>query len=396
MSINLASYLNLYQYGVLARGALTSHGTGTGSTTVNNGYWYGSPINGSLVAGTPPSGLNSTISTAALNELNTLITDIITVTGGLNDGTVVSESNQTFSPGINYYSNTGITYTSKTLTFDAGNVPNPQFFITGYGPGITFTSVTFNLINGAQASNIFWLSNPPSGAGGFTVTTPVTAVPGIIITTSNGSTSSSTFTIPSSQNINGHIYSNTAITFNSTGNVVVNSTSEPVVCYAKGTLILTKRGFVPIENIKAGYKVLTKGKIHNNKFIRNDANIKIDPVVWISKFKVYHLNSDSRPICIKKNALKPNCPFKDLYVSPGHSLLLNGRMVKANEIVNGKTIYQDNECDSVEYYHLECENHSAILANGVLAESYLDVNNRYVFENSISLRRSPELKKAIQ
>ena len=70
-------------------------------------------------------------------------------------------------------------------------------------------------------------------------------------------------------------------------------------------------------------------------------------------------------------------------------------MVLAKHLVNGKTIYQDNDCDSVEYYHLECENHSAIFANGILAESYLDVNNRDVFDNSITIRRNNVLKKYI-
>ena len=79
-----------------------------------------------------------------------------------------------------------------------------------------------------------------------------------------------------------------------------------------------------------------------------------------------------------------NCPFQDLYVSPEHSLLLNDKMVVASSIINGNTIYQDTECNSVEYYHLECKHHCAIFANGILAESYLDTNNRYVFEKPLS------------
>ena len=94
----------------------------------------------------------------------------------------------------------------------------------------------------------------------------------------------------------------------------------------------------------------------------------------------------------KKDALGKNYPFQDLYISPNHSLLLNGKMVLAKNIVNGETIYQDKECENLEYYHLECEQHSAIFANGVLSESYLDVNNRDVFENSVRLRRKVDLK----
>ena len=47
---------------------------------------------------------------------------------------------------------------------------------------------------------------------------------------------------------------------------------------------------------------------------------------------------------------------------------------------NGNTIYQDMECNNVEYYHLECKKHCAIFANNVLAETYLDANNRNVFD----------------
>lgn len=179
------------------------------------------------------------------------------------------------------------------------------------------------------------------------------------------------------------------------GTLTINSsTCQPIVCYAKGTLILIKRGFVPIEKIKAGYKVVTKGKIYNDEFIKKGANLEIEPVIWTSKFKVLNLNSKSRPICIKKDALGSNYPFKDLYVSPAHRLLLDGKMVSAMNIVNGETIYQDNECDSVEYYHLECEEHSAIFANGILAESYVDSNNRHAFENSIRIIRKPNVQKS--
>lgn len=211
---------------------------------------------------------------------------------------------------------------------------------------------------------------------------------------------SATFTSPSS--INGHIYvSIGAVTITAqSGGTSVNTLScgyiptppTPIVCYAKGTLILTKQGFIPIENIKAGHKVVTKGKIYKNKYIDNDAKLLIEPVVWISKFKVTNLNSKSRPICIKKDAFGTNSPFTDLYVSPGHNLLLNGKTHVAENMVNGNTIYQDNECDSVEYYHLECEKHSAIYANGVLAETYLDINNRYVFENSNRIPRKVDTK----
>jgi hypothetical protein len=46
------------------------------------------------------------------------------------------------------------------------------------------------------------------------------------------------------------------------------------------------------------------------------------------------------------------------------------------------TIFKSKWLFEVEYYHIECETHSAIFANGILAESYLDTNNRGVFKDN--------------
>jgi hypothetical protein len=43
---------------------------------------------------------------------------------------------------------------------------------------------------------------------------------------------------------------------------------------------------------------------------------------------------------MKKNALG-NFPFEDLYVSPGHRIILDNKMMLVKDMVNGTTIYQD-------------------------------------------------------
>ena len=156
---------------------------------------------------------------------------------------------------------------------------------------------------------------------------------------------------------------------------------SPTVCYKKGTLILTNQGIIPIENIKVGDNVVTEGEIYNNYKLMKQDTSRIEPVIWIGNFKVDCLDTNSRPICIQKNTFGNNSPFQDLYISPNHSVLLDGNMVTASSLLIGNTtIYQDMECTSVEYYHLECKTHCSILANGVLSETYLDANNRYVFD----------------
>ena len=151
----------------------------------------------------------------------------------------------------------------------------------------------------------------------------------------------------------------------------VNTTAVTVPCYARGTLILTDKGYTKIEDIKKGDKVVREGCI-SKKGVLEKNKIKEVPVTWVSKFKIETLDSLSRPICISKNAFGEDRPFENLYVSPGHSIMIDDRLITAKNLRNGDTIYPYDECESVEYYHLQCEAHSAIYANGVLSETYIE------------------------
>jgi hypothetical protein len=312
----------------------------------------------------------------------------------LTPGIVFNQTNQTFLPSINYIG-TGITFVNKTLTFDANNNSDAQFFITDIGSGMDFTSVIFVLLGGAKACNIFWLSNPTSGSGGFTITTPATNVPGIIITTSNGSTSSSTFTI-TSQNIVGHVYSNTSVTFTSTGNVSLNSDTcplPPITCFKEGTKILTNKGYKPIEELRKGDLVKTLN--HDYK-----------PIYMIGKSDIYHVALQER---IKDQLYK--CSQKDyhelfepLIISGSHSILVDDfvnieQKTKVIEL-NGKIFITDNKyrvpaCTDIRssvyetpgtytIYHLSLDNDNyyhnyGIYANGLLVET---CSKRYLKELS--------------
>jgi len=366
MSTNIddAVYSPLNTYAILAGSGITT----VNKTTIPNGFVYGSsptPTYRGTFVGLPPDSANALLSQTQLTNLVNAIQAVAvtdTIVGAI--GTV------TYTPG-RHNSSTIIIYASATnIILDALGNNNAQFFFTA-GTSITFASISsITLINGASNCNVFWLAGSSIS---FTGTSPP-SIPGIFI-------AGTAITFDNASRVFGRLYAQTAnVTFVGTSSVNGNC---DIVCYVKGTLILTKNGFVPIENIKPGDKLLTKGKIHKDKFVNNRTLLKIRPVTWISKFKVINLDAASRPICIKQNAFGNAYPFKDLYVSPCHRLLLNDRMVLAKNIVNGKTIYQDNECNNIEYYHVECKHHVAIFANGLLAESYLDSNNRHVFENSV-------------
>ena len=374
MSIDIESieYYNLNKYAVLSTFGITS----ANKTIIMNEYSYGSfndSYTGIIIGNKDTHKVSK-----ALFELNNL-TDAIEIyvtNSGIPQYTL---NNKNYSPvklkpGSYVLStpSSKLLFNGSTITFDAENNPNAYFIIT-CDSDIKFTNVQYiKLINGASNCNIFWITKTKGIT--FTGTNPP-SIPGIFI-------AESSITLHNKANVNGCLFTNNG-TVNFNGNSYVNATRQnDVVCYAKGSLILTDKGFIPIEHITHKNNIITKGNIINNDFV-NETEFKVKKIRWINKFKVHSLNEKSRPICIKTNALGPNVPFKDLYVSPQHGIFINGKLVRAKKLINNDTIFQDNECTEVEYYHVECNYHSAILANGILSESYLEIgNNRKLFENT--------------
>jgi hypothetical protein len=387
---NASNYPTLFSFSIVSGNDIAFN-----NTAVNGGNYGAS---GTITGLSTGSGLND-----PNNDLNTALLELGNLSSGA--GTLVfdlvnngygfetlqqnyTDTSKTFKPFINYVADSytggvpdGLDFNQTgsnvvTLTFDAENDPNAQFFILSSGY-IHFTnSIDMVLINGAQASNIFWLAE----GGNITADENNTKYGNFI--SSNGIDFSSS----NNMTINGNLFhfgTNDTINFNASGDSV-NGQGGPVVCYLKGTKILTQRGHIAIENNITYDRVITKGKIINNETLAND-NFKLEPIVWLSKFKVRQPSSESFPICIKQNALGPNRPFEDLYVSPNHGIIVKGKIVRAKDLVNDESIFQDWSNDSLIYYHLELKSHSAIVANGILSESYLDIENRYKFESSKSV-----------
>ena len=149
-------------------------------------------------------------------------------------------------------------------------------------------------------------------------------------------------------------------------------------CYCRGTLILTERGEVSIEELAIGDMVVT---------ISGEAK----PIKWIGRRSYAGQfitgNRAVLPIVVRAGALAPDIPARDLWVSPRHALLLDGVFVPAELLVNAQTILQPEAVDQVDYFHLEFEAHEAILAEGTPAESYVEYDNRHGFHNAHELPR---------
>jgi len=141
----------------------------------------------------------------------------------------------------------------------------------------------------------------------------------------------------------------------------------------KGTKILTDHWYVPIEVLKVGDMVMSYGVIQDNKFHKVDSPVP-QRIVKIRK-TVQKASRSSCPIVIVQNAFGPNKPFENLVVSLNHGIVDHkGELYAASNYMNGTTIYQDPTIEIITYYHLELAAHCAIMANGVLTETWRDSN----------------------
>jgi len=139
-------------------------------------------------------------------------------------------------------------------------------------------------------------------------------------------------------------------------------------CLLKGTLIETMSGPVAVENLAIGDLVVTAG-------------CKVVPVKWIG-WQRYRKGGakwgeDVMPIRIASHALDRVTPRRDLYLSPNHALLIDGVLIRAKDLVNGRSISRVPMEQSIDYYNVLLDSHEAIFAEGAAVETYLLLGDSY-------------------
>jgi len=147
--------------------------------------------------------------------------------------------------------------------------------------------------------------------------------------------------------------------------------ASPPACYVTGTRLTAPEGVVRVEDVAVGTMVLT-------------ASGEARAVRWVGHRTVHcALAPDPAalwPIRIQAGAFADQQPSRDLWVSPGHSIFVSGVLIQVEKLVNGATIVQVPR-PSIEYWHVELDQHDVLLAEGLAAESYLDTGNRTDFDN---------------
>jgi hypothetical protein len=134
-------------------------------------------------------------------------------------------------------------------------------------------------------------------------------------------------------------------------------------CFLRGTRIVTPTGAVCVEELGIGDSVVTRFS-------------GIQPVKWIGRQsfdqRFVELGRAHIPVCIHAGALGQNMPARDLYVSPGHSMLVGHMLVLASSLVNGLTITQDEAPPVIDYFQIELAGHDCVVAEGAWSETYAD------------------------
>jgi hypothetical protein len=73
-------------------------------------------------------------------------------------------------------------------------------------------------------------------------------------------------------------------------------------------------------------------------------------------------------------------PHTDLFLSPDHAVYVNAVLIPVRHLINGSTIAQV-PVDRVSYYHIELPRHDLLLAQGLPAESFLDLRDGSNYAN---------------
>ena len=181
------------------------------------------------------------------------------------------------------------------------------------------------------------------------------------------------FFFPSSQSFfNGfRIYSDTLYPSGTT----IGSTANGVYmyCFAPDTMIATPDGETRVDALAIGDRVQT-------------ADGRDVPVKWIGKQTIYpgYMGAKSEPVRVKAGAFGSGVPHSDLVLTADHGLILDDLVINAGALVNGTSIQfvpASELPNPMIVYHVETENHDMILANGAVAETFLDVTDRKSFDN---------------
>jgi hypothetical protein len=167
------------------------------------------------------------------------------------------------------------------------------------------------------------------------------------------------------------------------GSPAIGASPEPgtgagITCLAAGTMVVTARGEIPADNLRVGEMILTMHGVPGRQPLIHVARRRVS---WSGRPDAASL----APILIRAGALMRGAPIRDLRVSPGQGILLDGCLVPARLLVNGTTIVQEAATDGITYVYLWLETHGVLIADGTLTESGFEDGARRDFADAANV-----------
>lgn len=223
-------------------------------------------------------------------------------------------------------------------------------------------------LNSSKTINV--LDNDNTTAGTLTVThiNGIAVGPGGSVTLTSGQTvtlnADGTLTVLSDGDVETAYFTytiNNGVGQEDTGIVQINQ----LPCFVAGTLIDTPNGPVRVEELRPGDLVLT---LDNGP----------QPIRWAGS-RAIEAKDNFAPIRICAGSYGAET---DVLLSPQHRVLVcdvwaellfgeSEVLVKAKDLVNGKTVRREENGERVTYVHLLFDQHNIVTSSGLLSESYL-------------------------
>lgn len=158
----------------------------------------------------------------------------------------------------------------------------------------------------------------------------------------------------------------------------INTADAFLYCFGPDTMIATPGGERRVDHLQIGDAIQT-------------ASGDEIAVKWIGRQQVrpFLMSERAEPVRLRAHALGQGLPHSDLTVTADHGLVLDGLVINAGALVNGDSIAYVPAADlpvsdvtgRFTVYHLETEGHEVLIANGLPAETFIDVAGRKGFEN---------------
>ena len=118
------------------------------------------------------------------------------------------------------------------------------------------------------------------------------------------------------------------------------------ICFLGDTKVKTDQGYITFNKLSTRHTI-------SNHIIKKIVCVK---------------NSDNTMVFIQKHALGKNIPNKNTYISRNHGIIINGKFIRARNLVNGTTI-QEHERKRELIYNVLLDTYCTIYVNNIECES---------------------------